>query len=189
MKSVFKIITPLSALVFFTACSALNPEKVERVNHEGHNNHGGHDVSLDGGVQNDNKNHRKPHKMDHDQHEGHTAFFEKRENAVTLLSENKNYKISLFCNESPIPVGRIHDWTIHIETSEGTPVENAKVYIFGGMPMHNHEFPTVPRVKSYLGNGDYRVEGVKFNMIGHWEMHFNIEKDRNQDRVEFKIHM
>lgn len=55
--------------------------------------------------------------------------------------------------------------------------------------MHNHEFPTIPRVKEYLGNGGYRVEGIKFSMIGHWEMHFNIEHDKKRDRVEFKIHI
>lgn len=125
----------------------------------------------------------------HDQHEPSTNSFEKRENAVAQLTENKLYKVSLFCNESPIPVRRIHDWTIHIETPDGKPVENAKVFVFGGMPMHNHEFPTIPKVKKYLGNGDYLIEGVKFNMIGHWEMHFIIDKDRKEDRVEYKIHM
>jgi len=127
--------------------------------------------------------------MNHSQHKAPGSLFTKRENAVTQLTENGHYKVSLFCNESPIPMRKIHDWTIHIETSDGKPVENAKVYIFGGMPMHNHEFPTVPRIKQYLGNGDYRIEGMKFSMIGHWEMHFNIEKDHKSDRVEFKIHM
>lgn len=125
----------------------------------------------------------------HKHHESHAGLFEKRDNAVTQTSENGLYKTSLFSNESPIPIGKIHSWTLHLETNDGIPVENAKVFIFGGMPMHNHEFPTIPKVKEYLGNGDYRVEGVKFNMIGHWEMHFNIDRDGKSDRVVYKIHM
>ena len=112
-----------------------------------------------------------------------------KENAVTQIGNQGNYRFTLYSNESPIPLSRIHTWTVHIESLDGTPVEHAKVYVFGGMPMHNHDFPTVPKANKYLGNGDYLIEGIKFSMIGHWEIRLNIKKDKNEDRAIFKIHM
>jgi len=112
-----------------------------------------------------------------------------KENQATKMSKQGNYNVSLYSNESPIPMSRIHTWTVHIERPNGEPVGNAKVYVFGGMPMHNHDFPTVPKAKKYLGNGDYLVEGIKFSMLGHWEMRFNIKEGRKQDRVVFEVQM
>ncbi|WP_455218671.1 cytochrome-c peroxidase, partial [Kaarinaea lacus] len=61
-------------------------------------------------------------------------------------------------------------------------------FINGGMPMHRHGFPAKPSSKIYLGNGDYQVKGIKFNMYGEWEMRFNISmQDGHSDRVVFKI--
>ena len=34
------------------------------------------------------------------------------------------------------------------------------------MPEHNHGFPTAPRVTENLGEGDYLLEGMRFNMGG-----------------------
>lgn len=119
--------------------------------------------------------------------------FAGRKHAVTQTSMNGLYTLSLFSNQSPVPLQKIHSWTLHVETSDGKPVENLKIYVNGGMPMHRHGFPTKPRVSEHLGNGDYRVDGIKFNMVGHWEMRFNItDKNKpvgsgNKDRVVFKI--
>jgi len=130
----------------------------------------------------------KPTNHNKHNHE-HTGQLANHESVKNQLGENKHFVMFLFCNESPIPMSKIHDWTLHLETPDGKIVENAKVFIFGGMPMHNHEFPTIPRVKEYLGNGDYRVEGIKFSMLGHWEMHFSVDKNGKQDRAIFEIHL
>jgi len=172
IKLAFRYTTPLLLILFIVACASSNLKDAEHAYNSGTMRHGHNSGNI-------NKN----------KHDSHASFYGKKENAVTQTSEKKHFKVSLFCNESPIPMSKIHDWTIHIETPDGKPVENAKVFIFGGMPMHNHEFPTVPIVKEYLGNGDYRIEGIKFSMIGHWEMHFNIEHEQKSDHVEFKIHM
>jgi len=123
------------------------------------------------------------------EHQKTHKTFLKKENAVTKLSKNGLYKLSLYSNRSAIPIGKIHDWIIHIEKPDGTLVENAKVFVFGGMPMHRHDFPTVPRVKENLGNGDYRVEGIKFSMRGHWEMRFTVKENNKQDKVTFEINL
>jgi len=121
--------------------------------------------------------------------------FAGRENAVTQTSSDGLYKVSLFSNPVPIPLQKIHSWTLRIATADGKPAENLKIFVNGGMPMHRHGFPTKPKVSGHLGNGEYRVDGIKFNMVGHWEMRFNITEKNNaagrgkEDRIIFKIHL
>ncbi|WP_455211871.1 FixH family protein [Kaarinaea lacus] len=136
------------------------------------------------------------HESSHSSHDNqHDAMkYTSREYAVTQASQNGWYQLSLFSNESPIPLQKIHSWTLHAENANGQPVENLKIYVSGGMPMHRHGFPTKPLVTEHLGNGDYRVEGIKFNMPGHWEMRFNITEKgkpagRDTDRIVYEIHL
>ena len=115
--------------------------------------------------------------------------FNNADNSITLLSENGKYRVSLKSNLFPLETTKIHSWKLHVELPSGEPVENAKIRIHGGMPAHKHGFPTTPRVKKYLGNGDYEIEGVKFSMPGEWEMRINIKEEANlrRDRVVLKI--
>ncbi len=111
------------------------------------------------------------------------------EAAVTKLSEEGRYNVTLYTDNTAVPMKKIHSWTLHIETKDGEIVEDAKVFVFGGMPAHQHDFPTKPRVKQYLGKGNYKVEGIKFSMPGHWEMRFNIKRKDQRDRVVFDINL
>ena len=110
-------------------------------------------------------------------------------NRIEKFSEEKKYKVSLYTENFPLPTGKIHTWTLDVKTPDGQPVENVKIYVHGGMPVHQHGFPTSPRITEYLGNGRYLVDGVKFSMVGDWEMRFNIkeEKKNKRDRVIFNI--
>lgn len=109
--------------------------------------------------------------------------------ATTVLSTDKKYRVTLYSNTFPIPRQKIHSWTAHIETIDGKPVKKAKVYIHGGMPKHRHGFPVTPRVRKNLGNGNFLIEGVKFSMIGSWEMRLNIKEETVRDRAIFKINI
>jgi hypothetical protein len=82
----------------------------------------------------------------------------------------------------PIPLNRIHTWTLHIETTDGDPIENAQVSVEGGMPAHLHGLPTAP-VVSDAGSGDYRIEGLRFHMQGAWELTVNIEQAGASDTI------
>lgn len=129
----------------------------------------------------------------HDMNQHHEMMYTSREHAVTQASPSGKYRLSLFCNDSTIPLQKIHSWTLHVEDAAGKPAENLKIFMDGGMPMHRHGFPTKPRVTDHLANGDYRIDGIKFNMAGHWEMIFNINEKgkplgRDMEQVIFKIH-
>jgi hypothetical protein len=81
----------------------------------------------------------------------------------------------------------MHQWTLHIETADGKPVQNATIKVDGDMPQHGHGLPTSPRVTKYLGNGDYLIDGMKFQMGGWWLMDLTITADTQIDAVHFNM--
>ncbi len=105
------------------------------------------------------------------------------EKSDARMSTKGLYSVSFKSKVIPIPLNRIHSWTLHIETANGNAVDDAKISVFGGMPLHKHSFPTAPKVTKNLGNGDYLVEGIKFSMTGHWEVWLNIHTKKT-DKVK-----
>lgn len=105
----------------------------------------------------------------------------------TRLSEQGHFRVSYRSRTEPIPLNRIHSWTLHLESATGDAVDDAQIAIYGGMPAHKHGFPTAPRVTQALGNGDYLVEGLKFSMSGHWELWLNIRAGGQTDKAVLNI--
>lgn len=87
----------------------------------------------------------------------------------------------------PVPINTLHRWTLHLETPDGRPIENATVTVDGDMPQHGHGMPTQPQVTEYLGNGDYLIEGMKFQMNGWWVVDFTIDNAGERDTVRFNL--
>lgn len=107
--------------------------------------------------------------------------------ATEKLTENGAYHVSFKSYLDPITINQIHTWVLHIESADGQSVEGATILVDGGMPEHGHGLPTAPQVTQNLGNGDYLVEGLKFQMGGWWEVKFNITANGNTDNVTFNI--
>ena len=83
--------------------------------------------------------------------------------------------------------GQMQNWLLTLKTPAHTPVADAQIEITGGMPDHNHGLPTQPEATTYLGEGRYRIEGVKFTMTGWWEMRFAISGAPGTDAVVFNL--
>jgi hypothetical protein len=107
--------------------------------------------------------------------------------STTRLSDNGLFKVSYAASTGTVPVNQMHQWTLHVETADGQPVENATIAVDGDMPQHGHGLPTSPRVTKYLGNGDYLVDGMKFQMGGWWLMDFTITAAGQTDAVHFNM--
>ena len=107
--------------------------------------------------------------------------------ATEKLTNDGTFKVSFKSDIDPITLGTLHSWVLHVETADGQPVEGASILVDGGMPEHGHGLPTAPQVTEDLGNGDYLVEGLKFQMGGWWEVKFNITADGTTDNVTFNI--
>lgn len=86
-----------------------------------------------------------------------------------------------------IKQGELHAWVLTVTTPDGKPVDDARVEIDGGMPDHNHGLPTSPEVTRHLGDGRYRIEGMKFSMSGWWELRFDISSAVGSDSITFNL--
>lgn len=107
--------------------------------------------------------------------------------ATTRTSAQGLYRGSWVSQLDPISIDQIHTWTLHLETPDGRPLENAQVTVDGGMPQHGHGLPTQPMVTQYLGQGNYRVEGMKFQMTGWWVVNFHITSNGKSDTLQFNL--
>jgi hypothetical protein len=83
----------------------------------------------------------------------------------------------------------MHSWILHVESADGAPVENARIDVIGGMPEHNHGLPTQPRVTEELGNGDYRLGGMRFHMSGYWEIKVTVTTEDGESVVVIPLQL
>ena len=114
--------------------------------------------------------------------------------AVTALgsvapaeSNNRLFRASVISELEPVVINQLHSWTLHLQTADGAPVERATITVSGSMPAHSHGMPTNPQVTADLGGGNYRVEGIQFQMGGEWEGIFNITAGAVTDAVVFRF--
>ncbi len=107
--------------------------------------------------------------------------------STARLTDNGLYRISYEPSQQPIPINKLHSWVVTLATTDGQPLEHAHISIDGDMPQHGHGLPTQPLVTEYLGEGQYLVEGVKFQMGGWWVMDFVVESDAGTDNVRFNF--
>lgn len=112
-----------------------------------------------------------------------------RDYSTTRAGDNGLFRASYTSESDPIAINDLHTWTLHVETMEGAPVDDAVVSVSGGMPEHNHGLPTQPQVTENLGGGDYRVEGMQFQMNGWWTVTFDIDAGGEQDSVTFNLQL
>ena len=76
---------------------------------------------------------------------------------------------------------------VALTDAKGQSVDGAVITVDGGMPQHGHGLPTQPRVTKALGNGEYVIEGVRFNMGGWWELKLAIAGKEGTDTVTFNL--
>lgn len=89
---------------------------------------------------------------------------------------------------APVPLFRIHQWSLRITDPAGQPVSGAAVAIDGGMPEHGHGLPTAPRAMAAEAAGDYVISGVKFSMPGWWVLKLAVgAADGRSDTVTFNL--
>jgi hypothetical protein len=105
----------------------------------------------------------------------------------TRTSVSGAYRATIRPQGDTIPQGKLHRWTLHLETMNGTPVDSATIAVDGGMPQHGHGLPTKPRATRSLGNGDHVIEGIKFNMGGWWVVKFHVAAAQGADSVVFNL--
>ena len=104
---------------------------------------------------------------------------------LSRTSDHALYLVTMRPMLTTPPINQIHAWEIDIATSAGVPVTDAQISFDGGMPQHGHGLPTQPRVTGSLGEGRYRLDGMKFSMSGWWEMKVKVRAAQGEDQVVF----
>lgn len=99
-----------------------------------------------------------------------------------IASDGGRYRLAFQADIDPITINRMHAWVLHLTHADGRPVLDARIEVAGGMPAHDHGLPSQPRVTEALGEGRYRLEGVRFHMPGVWEVVVTLEADGGRDR-------
>lgn len=110
------------------------------------------------------------------------------DDADEWVSKRGIYVLSVDSSLEPIKINQIHTWLLRI-TEGDKPVVAAVLTVNGGMPAHDHGLPTRPRVTEELGQGSYRLEGMRFHMHGDWEVSIEIAADGKTDIVIVALHL
>lgn len=107
--------------------------------------------------------------------------------SLSKTTEHGLFVTSLSAGESRVPIGTMQAWKVKVTTPDGKPADHVTITIDGGMPQHGHGLPTKPAVTSDLGNGEYLIEGVKFNMAGWWTLTVSIHGAAGSDSATFNM--
>jgi hypothetical protein len=100
-----------------------------------------------------------------------------------------NYVVSYTTLDGDPEINKMHSWILHIENDAGVEIEGAIIDVEGGMPEHDHGLPTKPRVTEELGGGDYKLDGIRFHMSGHWEIVVRITTDDGTSTVVISLQL
>lgn len=114
------------------------------------------------------------------------AFFVLMQSSTAFAAD---YVVTWTAPDGGPVINRMHSWVLHIETREGLKVEGAIVDVEGGMPKHNHGLPTKPRVTKELGDGNYKLDGMRFHMAGYWEIVVSITTDAGTSTVTIPLQL
>jgi hypothetical protein len=105
------------------------------------------------------------------------------------VADAQQFTVSYSTPDGTVEINRMHSWILHVENEAGEPVEGAEIEVEGGMPAHDHGLPTVPRVTEDLGDGNYRLDGVRFHMRGLWQMYFTIRTGDAEETVVISLEL
>ena len=105
------------------------------------------------------------------------------------MSEQGLFQVTAGPQQGPVPLNTMHSWVVHVEAASGQSIDDAEITVAGGMPAHMHGMPTAPAVTRTLGNGDYLVEGMQFQMPGHWKVDIEIDAAGQTDRISLNFNL
>jgi hypothetical protein len=103
-------------------------------------------------------------------------------------SDHSLFHLQLQSGTRPIPLWRVHQWTVRVTDPAGQPVSGAVLKVDGGMPQHHHGLPTAPRATPGGAPGDYVISGVKFSMPGWWVLKLDVrDAEGRSDTITFNV--
>ena len=105
-----------------------------------------------------------------------------------VVSDAGHYVLTLGSPLDQLRIGHYQSLELLIEDAFGQRLPGADIVVKGGMPGHGHGLPTSPKAVE-IGEGLYRVNGLKFTMPGLWELMLEVQRDGITDFaiIKFKL--
>ncbi len=100
-------------------------------------------------------------------------------------TDEGKYTVTLSPDGPNVPIGPLHRWVLELSTADGETFVPRQLGIYGGMPGHGHGLPSEPRVTRQLDAGRYLIDGVRFNMAGHWQLAIGVVGPEGADKIVF----
>jgi hypothetical protein len=97
---------------------------------------------------------------------------------ANIPSHNGIYRASLIASRS--------SWTLEVRTASGTPVPGASLALESAMPDDGRVAATHPRVTELAG-GQYRVDGLRLDRSGWWNVKLAISAATGSDSLAFNL--
>ncbi|WP_308916682.1 FixH family protein [Jannaschia sp. LMIT008] len=101
-------------------------------------------------------------------------------------SVDGRYRVVLSGDLADAPIGPFLEYDFALTDARGVRVDGAVVTIDGGMRHHGHGLPTTPQVEA-LGDGRYRIVGLRFSMPGAWHIVLTVRTEEGMDRAEIEF--
>jgi len=103
-----------------------------------------------------------------------------------IESASGHFRVAINGGFDDAAIGAFLGRDITIVGEDGAPVLGAVITVGGGMPGHGHGLPTRPDVAE-IGEGRYRVEGLRFTMPGRWFLLLEIDAGGETDTATIDI--
>jgi hypothetical protein len=82
--------------------------------------------------------------------------------------------------------GTDQSWTVRLTTPAGTGINGVPVTVEAYMPVTGDRMPTRP-VARYIGDGQYRIEGLRFTRAGWWNVGLAVRFAFGGDSLAFNL--
>ena len=105
---------------------------------------------------------------------------------ANIPSHNRVYRASLLPTAGAVLLHRDLRWPVEVRTAAGQFVEGAALDVECWMP----DEPTVPTVRPRavaVTGGGYRIEGLRFDRRGWWNVRLRINSPAGTDSLAFNI--
>lgn len=103
--------------------------------------------------------------------------------SMTRTGSSGKVSIDFLCERSPF-VGDFQQCSVQLKYLEQPRFADA-IAIDGGMKAHGHGLPTVPVLLATIKKGRYKIDGLKYSMLGDWIVGFKVSFDGLTEQVIF----
>ena len=93
----------------------------------------------------------------------------------------------MITSSDPIELARPLTLTVEVRTAADAPVEGALLALESWMPDNENVSVARPRAIAELGRGFYRVEGIRFDSRGWWNVRLRISTPGVTDSLAFNL--